>query len=72
MRALHLRWVRFLRPLPEEDFLREYLDPERGPISLEGALQYYAWHGRHHLGQIVGVSRGFGDPRRREGVREGS
>ena len=71
LRALHLRWVRFLRPLPEEDFLKEYLDPERGAVSLEVALQYYAWHGRHHLGQILGVSRGVMDPRRSEGVREG-
>jgi uncharacterized damage-inducible protein DinB len=69
MRALHLRWVRFLRPLPEEDFLREYVDPERGPVSLEVALQYYVWHGRHHLGQILGVTRGARDPRGREGVR---
>jgi hypothetical protein len=55
--SLHTRWVRFLRALPDEAFLREYLDPERGPVSLEFALQYYTWHGRHHLAQIIGVTR---------------
>lgn len=69
--ALHRRWVRFLRPLPEENFRRKYLDPERGAISLETALEYYAWHGRHHLAQIVRASHGFRDPRGRDGVREG-
>lgn len=55
--SLHTRWVRFLRALPDEAYLREYRDPERGPVSLEFALQYYTWHGRHHLAQIIGASR---------------
>lgn len=53
--SLHTRWVGFLRARPAEGFLREYMDPVRGRISLDVAIQYYTWHGRHHLAQIVGV-----------------
>jgi uncharacterized damage-inducible protein DinB len=50
--ALHRRWVRFLRALTEDDFLRTYGHPELGRVPLYEALAIYAWHGRHHAGHI--------------------
>ena len=58
--ALHARWVLFLRSLSEEDFAREYVHPEMGPVTLEKTLQLYVWHGKHHLGHINLVAEGRG------------
>jgi hypothetical protein len=52
-----VRWVRFLRTLGDEEFAMGYRDPARGAVTLETDLQYYAWHGRHHLAQILAVWR---------------
>jgi hypothetical protein len=36
-----------------EQFAREFFHPESAKwVTLDGALQSYAWHGRHHLAQI--------------------
>ena len=52
--ALHARWVQLLRVLSEEQFARSFLHPETGAmVSLRAALAYYAWHCRHHTGQIA-------------------
>ncbi len=50
--ALHRRWVSTLRALSGEDFLKTYIHPELGTISLYGALGQYAWHGPHHTAHI--------------------
>src|SRR5258705_2947890 len=50
--ALHERWVRFLRELSSEAFLRTYTHPELGSVPLYEALAHYAWHGRHHTAHI--------------------
>jgi hypothetical protein len=53
LEGLHLRWVQLLRTLTAEQFARTFLHPESGEtISLNSALCYYAWHGRHHMAQI--------------------
>jgi hypothetical protein len=52
LEALHSRWAFFLRSLSMEDFVRTYLHPEMGEITLETTLQLYAWHGKHHLGHV--------------------
>jgi hypothetical protein len=53
LEGLHTRWVRLLRALPADDFRRTYYHPEfHRNISLGEALDQYAWHGRHHVGQI--------------------
>lgn len=57
LRLVHRRWVTFLRGLPPQHFQREYLDPDRGPVTVDLAVQYYVWHGRHHLAQVVGALR---------------
>jgi uncharacterized damage-inducible protein DinB len=52
--GLHARWVQLLRSLSEEQFARSFVHPESGQtISLNAALNYYAWHCRHHTGQIT-------------------
>jgi uncharacterized damage-inducible protein DinB len=54
MEGLHQRWVQLLRSMTPEQFTRSFLHPESGQhISLAWALCYYAWHCRHHTGQIL-------------------
>lgn len=50
--ALHRRWTVFLRSLARDDFERSFLHPEQGRVTLEWNLQFYEWHGRHHLAHI--------------------
>jgi len=52
--GLHARWVQLLLSLTSDDFDRAFVHPETGLANTLGAaLSYYAWHGRHHMGQIV-------------------
>jgi hypothetical protein len=50
--ALHLRWVAAWRALSESDWLRTFIHPKRGPVSLEQLAALYSWHGQHHVAQI--------------------
>jgi uncharacterized damage-inducible protein DinB len=51
--ALHARWVLLLRSLSDEQLARSFVHPETGrTVRLDEALGQYAWHGRHHTGQI--------------------
>lgn len=53
LEALHARWVQLMRSMSDEQFARSFVHPETGEeVSLDTALVYYAWHGRHHTGQI--------------------
>lgn len=66
LEALHARWVRLLEGIPEADFSRVLVHPKHGRITVDDALQIYAWHGRHHVAQVTrlrereGWSRGAG------------
>lgn len=53
LESLHVRWVNFLRSMPDSYFDRAYYHPqyERRTPMFE-ALALYAWHADHHLGQI--------------------
>jgi uncharacterized damage-inducible protein DinB len=52
--ALHARWVLLLRSLSEAQLARSFVHPDTGrDTRLDAALAYYAWHGRHHTGQIL-------------------
>jgi uncharacterized damage-inducible protein DinB len=54
LEGLHARWVQLLRAMSEEQFARAFLHPQSGEVvSLNAALCYYAWHCRHHTGQIT-------------------
>jgi uncharacterized damage-inducible protein DinB len=53
LEGIHARWVQLLRTVSDEQFARSYFHPEKGKtVTLNAALQSYAWHGRHHMGQI--------------------
>lgn len=53
--ALHARWTLLLESLSEADFHRTFRHPQRGELTLDEALQLYAWHGRHHTAHITGL-----------------
>jgi hypothetical protein len=54
MDGLHTCWVQLLRTMTVEQFARTFVHPETGSVvSLSDALCYYAWHCRHHIGQIT-------------------
>ncbi len=53
IKALHARWVWFLRELTLNDYKNSFVHPEScDVIGLEQTLAYYAWHGKHHLAHI--------------------
>lgn len=52
--ALHTRWITVLRSMLVGDFERGYFHPElQRMVSLDEALNSYAWHARHHTAQIL-------------------
>lgn len=51
--ALHHRWVRLLRALPEDAWRRTFDHPEMGVQRLDLVLAHYAWHGAHHVAHIT-------------------
>jgi uncharacterized damage-inducible protein DinB len=54
LQGLHSRWTRLLRSMTDGHFARSFFHPEKGQnVSLSSALCYYAWHSRHHTGQIL-------------------
>jgi uncharacterized damage-inducible protein DinB len=53
LEGLHARWAQLMRFMAEQQFARAFVHPETGEVvTLDAALAYYAWHGRHHTGQI--------------------
>lgn len=61
LQGLHRRWVTLLRSMTESDFARTFFHPETGKtLTLRGSLPYYAWHCRHHTGQILWLRRRHG------------
>jgi len=51
--GLHARWAALLQAMAPPNFQRTFFHPEaNAPVSLGAALDTYAWHGKHHLGQI--------------------
>ncbi|MDX2285849.1 MAG: putative metal-dependent hydrolase [Bacteroidia bacterium] len=53
--GLHRRWTVLLHGMPEADFARTLMHPERGALTLDQMLQLYDWHSRHHLAHITGL-----------------
>jgi uncharacterized damage-inducible protein DinB len=52
--GLHACWVQLLRAMTDAQFERSFIHPESGEtVPLWRALGYYAWHSRHHTGQIL-------------------
>lgn len=50
--GVHKRWAMLLRTLDMNDFKRELIHPDNGNMALSTILQFYAWHGNHHISQI--------------------
>jgi uncharacterized damage-inducible protein DinB len=57
LQHLHARWILLLRGFGDAEFARVFVHPERGEVRLDTALGLYAWHGRHHVAQIVGLRK---------------
>lgn len=60
LELLHSRFVDLLRSLHPSDFQRTFTSPTHGVMSLDVATQRYAWHGRHHIAQIVSLKERLG------------
>jgi hypothetical protein len=58
--ALHQRWVLVLRAMTDRNFERRLYHPEAGSLKLDAVAACYAWHGRHHVAQIVAMRRHYG------------
>jgi hypothetical protein len=53
--ALHARLVGLLQAMPEEDFQKGFVHPERGRMTLATNLALYEWHSRHHVAHITSL-----------------
>lgn len=61
LKALHFRWVYFLRSLTTEDWQRKFYHPDsKKEYTLYVAAALYAWHGEHHLAHIVNLKKRMG------------
>jgi len=58
--AMHSRWVSLLGSLQPGDFQRTLLHPENGPGTIEKYTALYAWHGKHHVAQVVALRERMG------------
>jgi uncharacterized damage-inducible protein DinB len=58
LEAVHARWVTVLKAMADADFTRTFTHPEfRRQFTLGETLGLYAWHGRHHPGQIAWLKK---------------
>jgi len=53
--AIHQRWVALLQSMSYSDFQKEFIHPETGGWTLDGALALYAWHSEHHTAHITAL-----------------
>ncbi len=60
IKALHAKWVYFLKGLSDEDLEKVFIHPEGDvAISLTEDIGIYAWHGNHHLAHLQIVAGTF-------------
>jgi hypothetical protein len=50
--GVHCRLTMVLDSLAPEQFARPAVHPANGPTTVDGLLQMYAWHSRHHVGHV--------------------
>jgi len=60
LESLHLRWTFLLETLTDEMLKRTFNHPDSGTTSLEKNIGIYAWHGNHHLAQILNALKRSG------------
>ncbi len=53
--AVHHRWNLLMHAAAPGDFARTLRHPEMGVMNLDGLLQLYHWHGRHHVAHITSL-----------------
>ncbi|MFN0280236.1 MAG: YfiT family bacillithiol transferase [Pyrinomonadaceae bacterium] len=53
--AIHERWIELLNSMSYSDFQKEFIHPETGKWTLDGALALYAWHSEHHTAHITNL-----------------
>ncbi|MFX3633880.1 MAG: YfiT family bacillithiol transferase [Candidatus Pristimantibacillus sp.] len=53
--SIHSRFAALLHSLHQADYRKTFTSPTHGLMSLDHAAQRYAWHGRHHLAQIISL-----------------
>ena len=58
--ALHQRWLLLLRSMTPGDFARTFRRPNSQVVTLDRALQTYAFHGRHHVAHITSLRERMG------------
>ncbi len=52
--AIHRRWVLVLEYITPEQRKRTFFHPEyKATWSIEMAMAFYAWHGKHHLKHVI-------------------
>ncbi|MFB5759844.1 YfiT family bacillithiol transferase [Paenibacillus medicaginis] len=54
--AVHARYAALLYTLGEEDYQRTFRNEQLGGMTLDAALQRFAWHVRHHTAQIQSLA----------------
>ena len=53
LKALHAKWVYFLKGLQSDDLERVFIHPEsKNKVSLKENIGIYAWHCNHHFAHI--------------------
>lgn len=59
--AVHAKWDALLRRMGDADFARTFHHPETNEdLRLDEVLPLYAWHARHHSGQIAWLRQHHG------------
>lgn len=53
--AVHTRLVILLNSLQPEDFKKEFIHPEMGNVAIEKYIQFFTWHGKHHIAHIMSL-----------------
>lgn len=60
LEALHQRWTILLQSLSEPQFACAFSHPQRGLMTIDKAIQLYAWHGIHHTAHITSCRARWG------------
>ena len=50
--GLHKRWGILIDSLTEDELKRNFNHPVSGSSSIERLIEFYSWHGRHHIAHI--------------------
>ena len=60
LESVHERFAILLRALDDAQCARTLTHPDNGPMTVDGLINMYAWHGRHHVGHITTLRERMG------------